>query len=349
MRGLLLSFAGSVNIAEAVAEYEIAHQPPNGWRLNEAARNQVARSIEIGKGIPSETTLEYLTEAYGNVIVHADGLDLEKDPFDVKEPKEPKPKKQKKEDRWPEITDKAKDLVRNQPKMLGDELASALSGDLDEDLSQIEKEKVEKLVAPDRGKKLVGPVERIPKDERTPEIDELIDQEWSRIQEDQEKEKEKKLERTDPEKALYPKKPRRTPGSGMVPSIGPQAAKKSYADPESFLCEEYSELADGDGFRAFLEALALLRGGNEDCCIKDTIGAEYAGIDADTVLSAAKAFIKGGKSDPYINGGTLARKLVKQVATQERVKTVLSHLIMAQMDESYINGFHTVIRPRVNS
>ena len=322
MKGMLLDFAGSSNIEEAVTEYEILHSLTAKWHSKASARTAMARLVEVGKGIPAELTLDYLTDKHGAAPWSLEKLEKEpKEPKLSKEPKEPK------EDRWPEIREKAKDLVKSQPDMVGDELTNALDSSMDTDLSELETDRAKELVSPERRKKLVGPPERTPKDERTPETSEIIDQKWPEIQEKRILEKEKKKERTPPGKALF----------------GPQAVKKSYADPQSFLAEEYPELAGGDGFRAFLEAAALLRSGCDDRCVADTVDAEYAGIDANTVLSAAKAFIKGGKSDPYINGGILARKLVKQAATKERVKTVLSHLLAAQMNEHYIDGFHAVI------
>jgi hypothetical protein len=309
----------------------------------------LAELLESGKGIPKEETLKYLAETYGASPFKSPA---QRRWFFATQPQKDKaPGKGKGSgDRWKEVMQAARDAVKGQPQMTGVELILAINGIVDPDLTESEEGRVRELVSPERGKKLVSPPEKTPGEERTPEIMELIEQEWSRIQEESQTGKEKKRERT-PEKGPQ-NRPPYSPGKNMVPPFGPVsmqhvgAGKQSYLSKKDFFCKKYCDIADAAHWRAFIQTVVLVRGGEEDSGIKETIESEYPNVDVDMVLKAAKDFIKGGARDPYIGGGTLAMRLLRQGSATKFVASTYQNLRKGGVDQGYLDGFRSCFSPK---
>lgn len=363
MKGLILDFTGGATVEAAVYEYMTLRGLDDKQLSSLESRSTLAELIESGKGIPKEETLHYLAEVYGAppfkspaqrrwfFATHPEGTPGGKEDKGKGEPggKEDKGKG----DRWPEIMQAARDAVKSQPEMTGDELISAVNGAVEPDLTDAEEERVHELVSPERTKKLVGPPERTPREERTPEIEELIEQEWARIQEERKEEKEKKLEQQPPKEP--PKgpqnRPKSSPGKGMIPpflapGIPHRGAKDkdSYLSKKDFFCKKYCDMADAAHWRAFVQAVTLIRSGHDEC-VKEIIEGEYPGVDVDMVLKAAKDFLQKGSKDPYIDGGTLAVRLVKQGSSSEFISTVYQNLQRGGVGQEYLGGFRACFSP----
>lgn len=359
MKGMILDFTGGATVEAAVYEYMTLHKLSDERLSLPGSQRKLAELIESGKGIPREETLQYLVEVYGApqfkspaqrrwfFATHPEGTPGGKED----KGKEPGGAKEKgKGDRWSEIMQAARDSVKSQPKMTGDELIIAINGAVEPDLTESEENRVRELVSPERTKKLVGPPERTPREERTPEIEELIGQEWARIQEERKVEKEKKEERQAPEKGPQ-NRPKSSPGKGMVPPfVQPGiphrgAEKEGYLSQKDFFCKKYCDIADAVHWRAFVQAVTLVRSGIEDSCIKETIENEYPRVDVDMVLKAAKDFIKQGEKDPYISGGTLAMRLIRQGSSNKFISTVYQNLRRGGIGQEYLKGFRACFSP----
>jgi len=352
MRGLILDFAGGATVEAAVHEYMALHELDDVWFSLPGSHRKLAGLIELGKGIPLEETLQYLAEVYGAPQFKSPA---QRRWFFATHPEgEPGGKEEKgkgKGDRWPEIMQAARGAVKDQPTMTGDELIIVINGVVEPDLTESEADRVRELVSPARTKRLVGPPERTPREERTPEIEELIDREWSRIQEERREEKEKKKERPQPQKGPQ-NRPKSSPGKGMIPPfLAPgipyrgAADKDKYLSKKDFFCKKYCDMADAAHWRAFVQAVPLLRGGHEDSCIREILEAEYPGVDIDMVLKAAKDFVKSGSKDPYISGGTLAMRFIKQGSSRGWISSVYRNLQRGGVGSEYLKGFRTCFLP----
>jgi len=346
MRGMLLDFAGEATIEAAVTEYVLTHGPRGDWAFYIDARDQLAQLIEAGKGIPRESTLEYLTQVYG---VPQFKSPAQRRWFFATHPGEA-PKKPAGEgkptgERWREIMQAARNAVRVQPEITGAELISAINGSIDPDLTEPEEKRVQDLVSPERRKRLVAPPERVPKEERTPEIVELIEQEWSRIEREREKTKEKK-EEMEPAKGPG-RRPQRSPGKGMVPPfIQPGipyvgAAREGYMSARDYFYCQHSDIADADHWRAFLQATTLIRSEVEDKDIRCTIESEYPEVDPDEVLKAAKGFVKKGFRDPYVEGRALSLRFIRQGSSNEFITSVYRNMERGNVNPLYLSGFRS--------
>jgi len=348
MKGMFLNFAGEATIEAAVTEYVLTHKPEGSWVLYEEARNQLAQLIEAGKGIQSESTLEYLTQIYGAPQFKSPAqrrwfFATHPGAAPGKPAEEGKPTG----DRWPEIMQAARDAVRVQPEITGEELISAINSAIEPDLTEAEGGRVRELVSPERRKRLVAPPERVPKEERTPEIVELIEQEWSRIEKEREKTKERK-EEMEPAKGPG-RKPQRSPGKGMVPPfvqpgipyVG--AAKAGHMSARDYFYCQHSDIADADHWRAFLQATTLIRSEVKDKEIRCTIESEYPEVDSDEVLKAAKGFVKKGFKDPYVEGRALATRFIRQGSSSEFIASVYHTMERGKVNPLYLSGFRSSI------
>lgn len=343
MRGIGLDFAGGATVEAAVHEYTAMYRLADEWFSVLESRLKFAGQIEDGKGIPREETLQYLEEVYGASQFKSPAQ--RKWFFATHNDGKPSGKEDKgKGDRWQEIMQASRDAVKGQPQMTGNELISAVNGIVEPDLTDAEEERVHNLVSPEREKKLVGPPEKTPREERTPEIEELIEQEWVRIQEEREREKEKKESRPPPKGPQN--RPPSSPGKGMVtpfpaPGIPHRGAadKDGYLSKKDFFCKKYCDMADAAHWRAFVQAVTLVRSGQDDPRIKEIIGDEYPNVDIDLVLKAAKDFVKRGAKDPYIGGGTLAIRLVKQGSSNKFISTIYQNMQRGGVDQGYLEGF----------
>lgn len=344
MRGMLLDFAGEATIEAAATEYVLTHRPGGDWVLYVEARDQLAQLIEAGKGIPRESTLEYLTQVYGAPQFKSPA---QRRWFFATHP-ETAPKKPAGEgkptgDRWQEIIQAARNAVRVQPEITGTELISAINGSIEPDLTGQEETRVQELVSPERQKQLVAPPERVPKEERTPEIVELIEQEWSRIEKERGEAKERKKEM---EPAKGPgRKPQRSPGKEMVPPfVQPGipyrgAAKKGYMSARDYFYCQYSDIADASHWRAFLQATTLIRSEAEDKEIRCTLESEYPDVEVEEVLKAAKGFVKKGFKDPYVEGRALALRFIRQGSSSEFITSVYRNMERGKVNPLYLSGF----------
>lgn len=350
MRGMILDFAGGATVEAAVYEYMALRKLDDEWFSLPGSHCELAGLIESGKGIPQEETLQYLAEVYGAPQFKSPA---QRRWFFATHPEgEPGGAKEKsKGDRWPEIMQAARDSVKGQPEMTGDELIIAVNGVVEPDLSDSEEDRVRELVSPERAKKLVGPPERTPREERTPEIEELIEHEWARIQQEMKEQKEKKEERQQPPKGPQ-NRPKSSPGKGMVPPfLAPgiphrgAADKDGYLSKKDFFCKKYCDMADAAHWRAFVQAVTLVRGGHDDSCVKEIIEGEYPRVNIDMVLKAAKDFIKRGSGDPYISGGTLAMRLVKQGSAIKFISNVYHNLQRGGVGQEYLEGFRACFSP----
>ena len=335
MRGMFLDFASDASIGVAVAEYVSLYEPEGDWVKYADAHESVATLIESGKGIPREATLTYLTRVYGAPAFISPSQRrwfFATHPEYRREPKKGKPAGE----RWRDIMEAARTALQFNPNMTGDELVVAINNAVEPELSEPEEGRVEKLVGPERMHRLVAPPEEIPVEERTPEVKELIEREWERIQEEREKEKEE-------EKAVPKKAPKPTSTKGMVPAFIqpgiPHMGRKYYRDKTEYFESEFPEIADGDHWRAFLEAVALVRGGTGESEVKSTISETYPEVDTKAVLEAVGRFIKEGAKNAYVDGRMLSEKLVREGSTSEFLAATYSDLQWAGVNSEFLYGF----------
>ena len=243
----------------------------------------------------------------------------------------------KKEDRWSTIIEAAKDAIRTQSEITGEELIGAVNNALDVTLTPSEEERIRKLVSPERNKRVVSLPEDVSKEEKTPEILELIDQEWARIQEEKRKEKEKKQEQPLPKRSTPPQK-------GLIPPFiqpGIPGRGANYMDKsqKEYFIEEFPEIADADHWRAFQETLQLVRSGIEDSIVKDTIAEEYPEVDQDEILKAAKGFMKKGEKDPYVDGRLYVESMIREDDSNESLVAKYVNLSWQELPKFYLKGF----------
>ena len=104
--------------------------------------------------------------------------------FATQNPNEPGAPAGEKPNRWSDIIEAAREATRVQPGITSEELVGAVNNNLDVTLTPSEEDRVRKLVETGREKSFVGAPEHVPKKEMTPEITEILEQEWARIEED---------------------------------------------------------------------------------------------------------------------------------------------------------------------
>ena len=302
MKGMILVF-GSESTVKAAAE-EYSSEFDSGWHECADEFQRMAELISASKGIPKDETYAFLTRLYGApqfrspaqrrwwFATHPRG-----------ELEEPESKGSSSKDRWADIMGAARSSLRGQPHLTGDELTTIINTIVEPDLTESEAERVRRLVSPERKQRLVAPPEKIPLELRTPETEELIERERPRIEEEREREKERRKERSRP-----PVKVKKPTGVDLaipplaqpgIPAMG--AAKRGYANGRDFFLCHFPD-ASADQWRAFAQAMVLMRSGVDIKDVSKVLSDEYPEVCADEILKAAKDFVKSGRYDPYIRG-----------------------------------------------
>lgn len=253
--------------------------------------------------------------------------------FATHKPTAPGTTMEKRPNRWGDIIAAARDATRVQPGITGEELIGAVNNSLNVTLTPSEEDRVRKLVETGRQKSFVGPPERVPKEEKTPEISEIIEQEWARLQEEKEKEMEKQKEKAKAPKSV----------NLSVPALGQpgmyMTGSSKMRSQESYLLDKYPCMSDADHWRAFQQAVQLVRSWVEDADIKDEITEEYPEVDALEILKAAKGFVKEGSKDPYVNGREYAEQLTGGKVDKAAVVATYADMVWQQGNSLYLKGF----------
>lgn len=254
--------------------------------------------------------------------------------FATQNPNEPGAPVGEKHNRWGDIIEAARDATRVQPGITGEELIGAVNNNLDVTLTPSEEDRVRKLVETGRQQSFVGAPEHVPKKERTPEILEILEQEWSRIEE------EKKIKK---ERAKEKAKPAPTSVDLNVPAVGAPGmymfGGKNMKDSKKYFLDEYPCIADADHWRAFQQAVQLLRSYVEDSDVKEEIAEEYPEVDVEEILKAAKGFAKEGSKDPYVIGREAAEQLASEAINKPVIVARYADMVWKQVNPIYLKGF----------
>jgi len=346
MNGLFLDFDDKASIAEAVEEYASLCSLEEEWHKEDTNRQALAQLLEEGKGISKGATLDYLKSAYG-----APGF---RSPSSRRwyfathpQPGKGTDKARGTSDRWASIIEAARDAVRVQPNMTGEELIVAVGNSVDPPLTPSEEERVTNLVMPGREKRLVEAPEKTPKEERTPETLELIEAEWSRIQQER-KEKEEKAKPSKPIPVEHVKVPKETLTEVKIDDVPPfiqpgmpylNASKTAAKSQREYVIDKCPELAGADYWRAFQQAVQMLRSGLADSDIKEVVENEYPCIEPDIVMKASKGYMKLGSKDSYVDGRLCAQKLVKEAKDMKAITATYMDLIWQGADRGFLKGF----------
>jgi len=332
MRGMFLNFTGDATIDEAVEEYTLLHALEDDWIDYTEVRDRMAELIEQGKGLPRETVLARLTEVHGAPQFKSPAQ--RRWYFATQKGDEGKVPESKGK-RWQEILQQAKDALAAQPDITGPELVGLV--DMDPPLSPSEQERVEKLVSPERARRLVRAPEAVPKEERTPETEELVTERWPKREREREEKKEKEL---------VPKPKKRTKRTQLGPSQIPFVSQPGMpyvgaekAPQKAYFLDKCPEIADGDNWRAFQQAVQLVRSDVEDGDVKATLCAEYPEVDPQEILQAAKGYLRQAKKDPYVDGRVYADSLVRQGMSVAALAAEYSSLQWQEVDPRFIQGF----------
>jgi hypothetical protein len=242
-----------------------------------------------------------------------------------------------KPDRWSEIVAAAREAIKSQPKTSPDELIVAVSNSIDTPLTPSEEERVRKLINPEKQNKTILP-EQFPVSERTPEIYELLEQEWGKIQDKKRDKKEEEVEKQLPNKSI-PLNKLDNMGTSVDLGVAPFAQPGLYmmGSKKIDFLEKYPELEEADYFRAFQQAAQLLRSDVEDAHVKEIIEEEYPVIDVDIVMKAAKGFLKEGSKDPYVLGREYGRELKEE--DKETLASVYADMIWKEVPMDFLEGF----------
>jgi hypothetical protein len=242
-----------------------------------------------------------------------------------------------KSDRWSEIVAAAREAIKSQPKTSPDELIVAVSNSIDTPLTPSEEERVRKLINPEKQNKTILP-EQFPVSERTPEIYELLEQEWGKIQDKKRDKKEEEVEKQLPNKSI-PLNKLDNMGTSVDLGVAPFAQPGLYmmGSKKIDFLEKYPELEEADYFRAFQQAAQLLRSDVEDAHVKEIIEEEYPVIDVDIVMKAAKGFLKEGSKDPYVLGREYGRELKEE--DKETLASVYADMIWKEVPMDFLEGF----------
>ena len=240
-----------------------------------------------------------------------------------------------KPDRWSEIVAAAREAIKSQPKTTPDELIVAVSNSIDTPLTPSEEERVRKLINPEKQDKTISP-EQYPVSERTPEIYELLEQEWSKIQEKKQDKKQEEVEKQLPNKSI-PLNKLDNMGTSVDLGVAPFAQPGLYmmGSKKIDFLEKYPELEEADYFRAFQQAFQLLRSDVEDSHVKEIIEEEYPVIDVDIVMKAAKGFLKEGSR--YVEGREYGYELKEE--DKESLATIYADMVWKEVPMDFLQGF----------
>ena len=242
--------------------------------------------------------------------------------------------------RWSDIIAAARESTRVQPSIQPEELVVAINNSVDPPLTPSEEERVRKLINPEREKRLVELPEKTPKSERTPEILELIESEWARIQQQRKEQEEKKV----PSKAVPIEKVKDKTTTEMgtgtdltIPAFGQPGLYMtgSHISQKNYIHEQYPEIEDSDYWRAFQQTVQLLRSGVEFSRVKEVIDEEYPTVNVDTILKAAKGFLKKGSKDSYVDG----RVYAEQFTDPTEAAAAYADLLWQEADNAFLKGF----------
>jgi len=324
MKGMMLNFASTATIVEAMDEYALSWQLEDDWVTFEDVRDHMADMIELAKGIPKEAVKEYLTRVYGAPQFKSPAqrrwyFATQKDRGTAR-PAEPKGA------RWKKIMEQAKEYLKNMPKATGEELVGAI--DIDPSLTSSEEKRVRELVSPERRKKLVKPPKAVPKEEVTPETEELKRELWPEEQE---------------EKERRPPRKRPSPGPSNISPLAqpgmPYVGASKYVPQKQYFLSKCPDIADGDHWRAFQQAVTLTRSGVEDGEVKEIIGEEYPEVTPEEILKAAKGYIREGSKDPYVDGRLQAQVLMRRGSSPQALAVEYSEMQWREFDPRFIKGF----------
>ena len=241
--------------------------------------------------------------------------------------------------RWSDIIATAREATKLQPHITPEELVVAVSNTVDPPLTPSEEERIRKLVSPERSKRLVELPEKTEKDERTPETLELIESEWARIQQQNKEQEEKKL----PNKAVPIEKVKNTQAGTSVdlslPAFGQPGLYMtgSHISQDKYIHEQFPEIENADYWRAFQQAVQLLISQVEPSRVKEVIDEEYPTVEVDTVLKAAKGFLKKGSKDLFVEGRLYAEQFTDPIS----VAAAYADLTWQEADEAFLRGFRT--------
>jgi len=237
--------------------------------------------------------------------------------------------------RWSAIVAAAREAVKGRPNMGQNEIVGAINDLLSVTLTPNEEKRLQNMLEK-RIKKLTPSPEDVPVGERTPEIYEALEQEWTELQRKEEEKKEREKEMTPPPPAPPPP----TSVDLKVPTVGTPGMYMSTGikkkDQKKYFLEKYPQIADADHWRAFLVALQLARSYVDDNEIKEEIAGEYPQVDTAQILSAVKGFLRGGSKDPYVLGRSAAEKICRR----DRREVLATYAdIEWHGDIQYLKGF----------
>lgn len=338
MRGMFLEFEDTHSsvIAHALEELTIQQQLEDDWIDFEEVRERVAEILSDTRGIPTAYVLAHLEQVCGAPAFKSPAQrkwyfatqqrgDAEGGPVESKG------------HRWQDVLQQAKDAIALQPEITGPELAGMI--DVSPPLTPKEEERVQKLVSPERLKRLVKSPRAVPIEERTPETEELVTEEWPDIQREKEEKKEKELLRSKRKR----NKPMQTKlGPSQIPPFSPPGMPyvgASKGTQKQYFLDKCPKIADGDNWRAFQHAVRLSRSGVDDGDVKVTLCDEYPEVDPQEILQAAKGYIKEGSKDPYVHGRTQVQELVREGSVVPALAAEYSNLQWQDVDPRFLQGF----------
>jgi len=248
-----------------------------------------------------------------------------------------KPSKPKKENRWPEIAELVRTFILENRDITPSELVNAVGNSVDPKLTKEEENRIHSLVSPEKARVYVAPVEEVPIRERTPEIEEILEKEKTRIDEEKEREREEMEE----SKLRIP----RVKPPGIVPIKKIQSAKNHDRTEKEYFKEEHPELCDADHCRAFQQSVILLRSTWSPKEVKEEITETYPEVDVTKIVSAAEGFLKTGAKDAYVCGRLEAHNSVSLSDKELLVK--LAELEWKSFDKRYLKGFRDGLPPSI--
>lgn len=336
MRGMFLEFADSTVIAHALEEFTLQQQLKDDWIDFEEVREHVAVIISNTKGIPKEYVLAHLDQVCGAPSFKSPAQRKWFFANQQRGSEEGGPVESKGH-RWQDVLQQAKDAVASQPEITGPELSGVI--DVSPPLTPKEEERVQKLVSPERTKKLVKSPRAIPIEKRTPKTEELITEEWPAIQKEKEEKQERELLRAKPKRD----KPTQTKlGPSRIAPFSPPGTpylSASKGTQKQYFLDKCPEIADGDNWRAFQQAIQLSRSGVDDGDVKVTLCNEYPEVDPQEILQAAKGYIKEGSKDPYVHGRIHIQELLRKGSVVSALAAEYSDLQWQDANSRFLKGF----------